>query len=78
VIEEQQVFVLVLDAEAVPETILEHVRCVVAGLAEPLAVGFATGSEQAKALAAVKEKRITGEVQRVALQCRRALRQRPR
>ncbi|MFO1422270.1 MAG: MG2 domain-containing protein [Candidatus Competibacteraceae bacterium] len=72
-IEEQQVFVLALDAEAVPETILEHVRCVVTGLAEPLAVDFATGSEQAKVLAAIKKVRIAGEVQRAALQCRQAL-----
>ena len=45
-IDENQVFVLGLDAPAKPDTILAHARCVAAGVNEEIAVRLVTGEER--------------------------------
>ena len=70
VIEEKQIFVLTLDAEAVPGTIRDHVHCIVQGEAKPRDIELLTGQRRAEALAMVGK---TDSPQVVAVQCRQAL-----
>src|SRR5262249_30088987 len=59
-IEEEQAFVLVLDAEPTEDSLLRHVWFTVEGLPEKIGVRVITGSERAEILATLNEWEVTG------------------
>jgi len=56
VVDEDQVFLLMLNGQATPESLLSHVRCEIQGIHEQVPVKRVTGNERARLLAQLKSR----------------------